>query len=104
MIRLPCGRAYAVSDSSYLSVMTILCRYAVAAVLVLLAALPARADGDAIVLSDDTRSILASLDAISGPAVTIERLDDKVVVVTFFASWCPPWHTEFEHLNEIYET
>ncbi len=84
--------------------MTILCWYAVAAVLVLLAALPARADGDAVVLSDDTRSILSSLDAISGPAVTIEGLDDKVVVVPFFASWCPPCHTEFEHLNEIYET
>ena len=26
------------------------------------------------------------------------------VVVTFFASWCPPCTTEFNHLNSIHET
>ena len=28
-------------------------------------------------------------------------LDDRVVVVTVFASWCPPCRPEFGHLNEV---
>ncbi|MEM7124051.1 MAG: TlpA disulfide reductase family protein [Pseudomonadota bacterium] len=63
----------------------------------------AQAADDPIALSDDTKTLVALLDPISGPPVTPEGLDGKVVVVTFFASWCPPCHTEFTHLNELYE-
>lgn len=28
-------------------------------------------------------------------------LQDRIVVVTFFASWCPPCRPEFGHLNEV---
>ena len=32
------------------------------------------------------------------------RFDNKVVVLTFFASWCQPCREEFAHLRELYNT
>ncbi|MBT6202086.1 MAG: TlpA family protein disulfide reductase [Rhodospirillaceae bacterium] len=90
-------------SSSYLERMNLLFRTALAAAVFLVVPL-AQADDGSIVLTTDKREILASLAPISGPQVTSEGLDGKVVVVTFFASWCPPCHVEFEHLNALYET
>ena len=35
---------------------------------------------------------------------TERTFDQKVVMVTFFASWCHPCREEFAHLRDIYET
>ena len=36
-------------------------------------------------------------EALPGP----EALEDRIVVLAFFASWCPPCHPEFDHLKAI---
>ena len=63
------------------------------------ASLPARGAG--VVLDDALRAHLAELAPVTGEAVAGARLRDRVVLVTFFASWCPPCRTEFHHLNEL---
>lgn len=62
---------------------------------------PAQA-GNNTVLDDSLRQHLLSLDTIV-PATAVERLALKqgVVVVTFFASWCPPCKAEFAALNDV---
>ena len=37
-----------------------------------------------------------------GPRVTDATFDDKVLIVTFFASWCPPCRQEFADLSDLY--
>ncbi len=62
---------------------------------------PARAEGEPLVLTAEHRDLLAGLPALRGRAPAAEELDGQVVIVTFFASWCPPCHAEFDHLNRI---
>ncbi len=44
---------------------------------------------------------IAGLAPLRGAALTPYRLAGKIVVVSFFASWCPPCHAEFRHLAAI---
>ena len=61
----------------------------------------ARAEGEPLALTAAHRDLLAGLPALRGRAPGAEELDGQVVIVTFFASWCPPCHAEFDHLNRI---
>ena len=49
---------------------------------------------------DDVRALLNSAPAVEGSAIS-PLPPGKPIVVTFFASWCPPCIAEFKHLNEV---
>ena len=53
-------------------------------------------------LTADARAIMQTLPHLNGPRVTDTTFDDKVLIVTFFASWCPPCRQEFVDLSDIY--
>ncbi len=43
------------------------------------------------------------LDLLSGGQVTLSDLKGKVVVLDFWATWCPPCRKSLPHLNKLYE-
>lgn len=45
---------------------------------------------------------LTGLKQIDGRPVTADRLHGRPVIVSFFASWCLPCNTEFEHLKLLH--
>lgn len=46
-------------------------------------------------------ALLTDLPVIRGASLSPDDLDDRVVLVAFFASWCPPCKYEFPHLNTV---
>ena len=73
-----------------------------AAVLIVLlltpAQLPAQPTAD---VAGDALRLLMAQPALRGTAPTAAELDGRVVVVAFFASWCPPCDPEFRYLNAL---
>ena len=72
-----------------------------ASIAVALWCIAAGAAGEGLRLTAALRSHLLDLPALAGDPLSPGALERKVVVVTFFASWCPPCRDEFAHLNEI---
>jgi thiol-disulfide isomerase/thioredoxin len=59
------------------------------------------ADSGGIVLDEARRTALVHLPPLIRKQLLETHLKDRVVVIGFFASWCPPCRPEFETLNAI---
>ena len=66
---------------------------------VLSAGQPLRAE--ALVLDAQQREAIAGLPALRGEKIGPGDFKDRIVVVAFFASWCPPCNPEFDHLEAV---
>ena len=54
-------------------------------------------------LTSAMQATLQTLPLMMGERINAQTFSDKVVVVTFFASWCQPCREEFEHLRQIHQ-
>ncbi len=69
--------------------------------LLFVGALVPAAGASELALDPLRRAELARLAPIRGPAVSVDALQGRIVIVTFFASWCPPCHQEFRELKRL---
>ncbi|MCG8354417.1 MAG: TlpA family protein disulfide reductase [Kiloniellales bacterium] len=76
---------------------------ALAAFLMLLVLAPLGQASAGVALDAERRAALAALPLLQGEPLAADALEGEIVVVTFFASWCPPCHAEFVALNRIEE-
>ena len=67
--------------------------------LLLPAGLAVAAEKQPVVLTPELRQALENLPHLYGRKVGEVGLAENVVLVAFFASWCPPCHTEFQHFR-----
>jgi len=74
----------------------------IAGILLILSVLsPVRAEE--ITLGEARIAALSELPPLRGERLAPDELSGKAVAVTFFASWCPPCHAEFDHLASAKE-
>lgn len=57
--------------------------------------------GDRVQAGGTLADTLSPLPLLRGAPITAESVEDRVVLVAFFASWCPPCKYEFPHLNTV---
>jgi len=68
------------------------------------ALLPGIVKADNVSFGQEARATVAMLPAVVGASpINLSELENKPVIVTFFASWCPPCLEEFSHLNQLYK-
>lgn len=68
--------------------------------LLLPAGLAEAADRQPVQLTPELRQALEKIPHLYGRKVAEAGLEGKVVLVSFFASWCPPCNIEFQHLRD----
>mgnify|MGYP003667599674 CR=1 FL=1 len=74
--------------------------FAILAVFLIIA--PSRAI-EPVSLSPSLQARLVTQPSLVADKLTDGDLKDRVVLVSFFASWCPPCHEEFRHLNALHD-
>jgi thiol-disulfide isomerase/thioredoxin len=54
-----------------------------------------------VTLTTELQRKVTDLQSITGTRLSANDLNGQVVLISFFASWCPPCNTEFQHLKDV---